>query len=341
MLCLRSDTRSASKAVREPRIGGPAVLESGHSRRRTSGPTGISRPEHLPISGPDPNEHDSAERDRERKLHDPLWKVTPPLADDADGQWYWKCDTSSDELDGHYFLYACYYDLVAETSDEKQRVRDVVVAITDHLVNHNYELVDHDGQPTRWGRFGPDVLNGGILDGTRGLNSLSILSYLKVAEHMTGDTKYRAAYESLIDTHHYAVNVRDPKRRNGVGTGNQSDDEMAFMCYYNLIRYEQAASLRRQYLGSLRWYWSLEEPECCPLFNYIYGALDDGSSERFLKLPTADTYLADAVDTLRRIPLDRILWSYDTDIGWTWFPPCNRLSRARRRTTPQRTRRAR
>jgi hypothetical protein len=274
-------------------------------------PAGFPARSILPTSGPDPNLHYTAERDLQRQRHDPLWKVIQPRWPmSADGKWYWKCDTSSDELDGHYFLYACYYDLVAETPAEKQQVRDVVVAITDHLVDHNYELIDHDGKPTRWGRFGPEVLNGNILEGTRGLNSLSILSYLKVAEHMTGDPKYRDAYRSLIESHSYATNVLEPKRRNGVGTGNQSDDEMAFMCYYNLIRYERDPGLRRQYLWSLRWYWSLEEPERCPLFNFIYAALDDGSTTPFLQLPPRKSYLSDAVDTLQRIPLDRILWSF-------------------------------
>ncbi len=265
-----------------------------------------------PTSGPDPNQYDSPQRDRDQQARDPLWKVIEPRwPQSADGKWYWKCDTSSDELDGHYFLYACYYDLVAETEEEKQAVREVVVEITDHLLEHNYQLVDHDGKPTRWGRFSPEVLNGNILEGTRGLNSLSILSYLKVAEHMTGDAKYRTAYQTLIDDHSYATNVLEPKRRNGVGTGNQSDDEMAFMCYYNLLRYEQDPRLRAQYLWSLRWYWSLEIPERCPLFNFIYAALDTGPPSPFLRLPPTDSYLKHAVDTLRQIPLDRILWSFD------------------------------
>ena len=275
-------------------------------------PPGFPARSILPTSGPDPNLHYTAERDRQQQRRDPLWKVIQPRWPvSADGKWYWKCDTSSDELDGHYFLYACYYDLVAETAREKQRVRDVVVAVTDHLIDHQFELIDHDGQPTRWGRFSPAVLNGNILEGTRGLNSLSILSYLRVAEHMTGDAKYRRAYRSLIDEHSYATNLLEPKRRNGLGTGNQSDDEMAFMCYYNLINYEQHPRLRQQYLWSLRWYWTLEEPERCPLFNFIYGALDDGGGTRFLNLPAADAYLSDAVDTLQRIPLDRVLWSFE------------------------------
>ena len=160
------------------------------------------------------------------------------------------------------------------------------------------------------GRFSPTALNGNILQGTRGLNSLSILSYLKVAEHMTGDSKYQRAYRDLVDNHSYATNVLEPKRRNGIGTGNQSDDEMAFMCYYNLIRYEQDPRLRRQYLWSLRWYWSLEAPERCPLFNFIYAALTAETETPYLGLPTTESCLSAGAETLRQIPLDRVLWSF-------------------------------
>jgi hypothetical protein len=266
----------------------------------------------LPTSGPDPNASQyTAEKDRRTQQRDPLWKViVPRWPTSADGKWYWKCDTSSDELDGHYFLYALYYDLVAETDAEKQRVRDVVVAITDHLIDHNFQLFDHDGKATRWGRFSPEDLNGDVIQGARGLNSLSILSYLKVAEHMTGDPKYRKAYDTLVQVHSYATNTLDPKRRTGPGTGNQSDDEMAAMCYYNLIRYETDPRLSRMYHWSLRWHWLVEAPERCPLFNFIFAALDDGRRIPFLKLPPRKSILADAVDTLKRIPLDRIRWSF-------------------------------
>jgi len=265
----------------------------------------------LPTSGPNPNATYTPEHDRQQQRRDPLWKViVPRWPTSADGKWYWKCDTSSDELDGHYFLYAVYYDLVAETPAEKAEVRDVVTAITDHLIDHDFQLVDHDGKPTRWARFGPAVLNYNVMPGTRGLNSLSILSYLKVAEHMTGDPKYRRAYDLLVNQHGYASNVLDPKRRNGPGTGNQSDDEMAFMCYYNLLRYETDPRLLKMYHWSLRWYWISEEPERCPLFNFVYGALDDGTPMSALRAPGPRRYLTDAVETLKRIPLDRVRWAF-------------------------------
>ena len=47
------------------------------------------------------------------------WHPTP------EGKWLWKGDTSSDELVGHYFAYAAYFDLVADDG-EKEAIRKVV-----------------------------------------------------------------------------------------------------------------------------------------------------------------------------------------------------------------------
>lgn len=55
--------------------------------------------------------------------NDPFWKdITPRFIKSKNGKYLWKCDTSSDELAGHYFFYGIYYDLVAETEEEKSPV---------------------------------------------------------------------------------------------------------------------------------------------------------------------------------------------------------------------------
>lgn len=270
----------------------------------------------LPTDGPDPNAG-RLERDRrERAQGDALWKVIDPRwPTSEDGKWYWKSDTSSDELDGHYFFYALYYDLVADDDAERRRVRDQVQALTDHLVAHGFNLVDHDGLPTRWARYSPKELN---FDqnwfSERGLNSLSILSYLAVTEHVTGQAKYGAIAEDLVRRHGYAQNLLYPKMHRGAGTGNQSDDEMAFMCYYNLINYEDDPELRRRYLVSFWMYWRLERPEMNPFFNFAFAAravrasFADAWGVHDLS-PTGD-WLEDSIETLKRFPLDRIDWRH-------------------------------
>ncbi|MGC9054753.1 MAG: hypothetical protein ACP5KS_12830, partial [Candidatus Hydrogenedens sp.] len=82
----------------------------------------------IPIDWHEPvNEIMGAEYNAYRQKTDPLWKqIVPRFVTSSDGKYMWKCDTSSDELIGHYFFYGIYYDLVAETEEEKQPVREVV-----------------------------------------------------------------------------------------------------------------------------------------------------------------------------------------------------------------------
>jgi hypothetical protein len=182
-------------------------------------------------------------------------------------------------------------------------------------VEHNFQLVDHDGKPTRWGIFDPANLNHNVdFWGERGINSLSMLSYLKVAAHITGDAKYDRVYRKLIDEHAYEMNVLIPKTTAGPGAGNQSDDEMIFMNYYGLLRYEKDPQLRRKYLLAFHNQWKMEQPEMNPLFDFLYAATAKGEQytdafDRIDLAPQGD-WLADPLDTLRRYPMDRIAWSY-------------------------------
>jgi hypothetical protein len=269
----------------------------------------------LPTSGPDPNTG-LLERDRRlRREQDRLWKVlSPRWPTSADGRWYWKSDASSDELDGHFFFYARYYDLVAATEAERDEVREVVTRIVDHLIDNDFSLVDHDGRPTRWAVFGPAQLNHDPdWWQERGLNSLSLLSYLRVAEWVSGNERYGTVARRLIEEHAYAANAGVPKIHLGPGTGNQSDDEMAFMCFYNLLLYEKDPELRQILAEAFHRYWQLEAPERNPLFHFLYAAHGVGRTveETFgtRRLDPTGDWLEDSLDTLRRYPLDRVSWA--------------------------------
>lgn len=267
----------------------------------------------LPTTDRDPN-IGRIEGDREEQKGDALWKVYEPRwPKSADGKWYWKSDTSSDELDGHYFFYPAYYDLVADTPEEKERVREVVRDLTDHFLEHNFQLIDHDGKVTRWGEFSPEALNGDrrwYVE--RGLNSLSMLSYLAVAEHMTGYKKYAEASRMLIEQHHYDQNAMVPKIQFGIGSGNQSDDEMAFMSFYNLIKYTKNDELRERMRHSFFGYWKLEFPELNPFFNFAAAASLNGTVSNThwgpVDLTLFDGWLEDSIATLKGFPLDRFNW---------------------------------
>lgn len=214
-----------------------------------------------------------------------------------DGEWEWKGDTSSDEIVGHFFAYPIAYDLLPD-EDLKRQVAETAKRIADHIIEHGFYLADVDGKPTTWGVWAPEKLNH---DETwwaeRGLNSLELLAILKATHHMTGDERYEQIYRELIEQHRYALNtVRQKIFVNGIT--NHSDDELAFLSYYTLLRYETDPELRRILLTSLERTWQMERKERTPLWNFIYGAVTGKPCD-------AEA----AVKTLQEIPLDLVHWN--------------------------------
>jgi hypothetical protein len=221
------------------------------------------------------------------------WHDTPDKA------WRWKGDTSSDEIVGHYFVYPLYHDLVADEG-EKPALRAVIERITTHILDNHYQLIDVDGKRTRWGWWGPDAIWADA-DET-GLRALHVLSHLRVARHLTTDAtrraKYQAAYDDLVKTHKYHLLTRNQKIM-VPGHVNHSDDELAFLSYYPLLRYETEASLIEVYRDSLERSWQIERPERNPLWNFIYAA---GTGAR-------EFDAAESIRTLQEIPMDQVQWT--------------------------------
>jgi len=280
------------------------------------GPKGLIARNVVPVTEPDPGLIYNRAYDLERNKRDKLWRIMErrvPI--DKTGAWYWKADASSDELDGHFFGSAIYFDLVCASDPEREAVRDVVRRLIDHLVGHDYNLVDYDGAPTRWGRFSPDDLNRNpAWHGERALNCYSILTYLAIAHHLLGDAKYRREYLKLAFDHAYAMNgMTQPKDVSGPNDpGHQPDDNMAFMNYYHLIRYETDPTLLSMYQHALRAHWQYERFDRNPFENFVYAACARGKTRSdqwgTIDLSPPPECYEDAIDTLRRYPLDLIDW---------------------------------
>jgi hypothetical protein len=217
-----------------------------------------------------------------------------------------KGDTSSDELDGHYFAWYLYHGLVADDA-EKSEIAAVVRRVTDGIIRNNYTLVDHTGRKTRWGIWSPELINHDpFYAGLRPLNSLEILSYLKVAERITGDRKYAAAADRLIQDHHYLLNallMRRGERANWPDI-NHSDDELLYLAYYPLMILEKDPGRRRILVQSITRTWegvAGEQPirlERSPFYNFIYGATTGARCD-----------VDEARATLQDWPWDLVAWS--------------------------------
>ncbi|HJO95164.1 MAG TPA: two-component regulator propeller domain-containing protein [Victivallales bacterium] len=254
------------------------------------------------------------ENDKKEQKSDKLWKViNPRWPKTVDGKWWWKSDTSTDELDGHFFFYGAYYSLVCKTPAEKQEVREVVRKLMDHIISHDYTLVDWDGKRTRFAVLGPDVYNHSIYwFQDRGLNSLSLLSYLTVAEHVTNDPKYTKVINYLIKKEGYLINAMKYKLEFGFGSGTQFDDEMAFLNFYNIMHYSKNKALKEAMGWSSYMAYRLVAPKINPLYNFIYSSYAIGRTFTdpwgTYKIDPWKGWLSDSVYTLEHFPMNHVIW---------------------------------
>ncbi len=233
-----------------------------------------------------------------RSPHPKIWHPSP------DGKWQWLDDASSDEIAGHIFAISLFYELVAE-DEMKVRARDLVHRIMTHIVDHNFQLIDFDGLPTKWAIWNPDSLNN--IPGRwyeRGVNSLQMLTFLKAAVYITKDQKFEKAYQMLIQKHHYAENTLQAKMSDPY-QNSHSDDILTYLPYYTLFRYSTDLKLLPVYTRSLQRAWKVAQPERTPLWNIIASAS--------LK---KDCDLKIALQELELIPMDMITWKMENSHRW-------------------------
>ena len=223
----------------------------------------------------------------------------------------WLGETSSDEMVGHFYAYSMYYDLVAN-DEEKELIRGVVKKILDHILDNNFRLVDLDGIPTTWANWNPDLLNNDhkwIFE--KGTNSLQILTFLKIGEHMTGDERYTKTFEYLSSDKHFAMNLMYYRIYDGHML--HIDDNHDFLMIYLLMKYTDDAQLRSMFSMGLTNHWNDERVERNAYFNFVYGAV------------TGEHYdVENAVDELMDFPMDPVCWSlynsYRPDLKWDMAP---------------------
>jgi hypothetical protein len=212
----------------------------------------------------------------------------------ADGQYYWKADTSSDEIVGHFFIFSVASALLPDPA-LKQRMAATAGRIMDHILDHDYNLVDLDGRPTRWGWWGPDRL--AREPDERALNSLELLSFLKVADRLTGRPRYAAEYAKLAREHRYTnLITRLIESRLEL---NYSDEELALLPFYTLFQHETDPAMLACYRAALDEWWKNIQREANPLWTFIY----------LTGHPGAKLDLSDAAWTLYRMPMDTISWT--------------------------------
>lgn len=216
-----------------------------------------------------------------------------------DGKWKWKGDTSSDELCGHLFGYYWYYNLVADEK-EKLRVADHFGKIMDHLIRNDFNLVDVDGKPTKWGVWSPKILNHDPeWAPERAINSLELLAFLKFAYHITQAEKYQKEYLRLIREEGYLENAKKMYDTNSAWE-TYFDIYLALYLYPVLITYEDDPQLQEAYHSHLEQWFKRHKEAKSPFINFTYNLLSGGRDE-----------LGNSIEFLKDTPLDLVDWRID------------------------------
>jgi hypothetical protein len=223
----------------------------------------------------------------------------------GDRIWDWKATTSSDEIVGHYFAYSIFAEVIPD-ENRRNRAVHLMKIIMDHIIRNDWYLIDYDGKPTQWGRWNPEYVSQFPKQvGDRRLNSVEIISFLQTTYHFTKKEIYKNKAYELIDKHGYLDNIMIPISHIGRVPGidlttewNHSDDELAFLSYWNLYKYAFTEELREKYRRAIREHWEMERPEKHPLWNLIYAMT--GANEFDLD---------ETIWYLKEFPLDMIGWT--------------------------------
>ena len=243
----------------------------------------------------------------ERDQKSQQWRETP------DEKLLWKSDTSSDEIDGHFFAFYAYWEHIAKNdAEESALIKKQISTVMNYIVDNNYQLNDWDGKRTRWGFWNPELLNDDPEHYIEnGLNSAQILSFLKVSYYITGNDKFKQHYDYLITEHGYLGNVLLEKKV-FPDENNHSDNQLGYCALYPLLQLEFDPRARNALQRTVR--------------RHHRTLSRDGSAFFYFAAATIDPDYVDiksAVLNLRQIPTDRRQWeminSNRKDIIWSPF----------------------
>jgi hypothetical protein len=248
----------------------------------------------------DGNRSFTAKEKAEELVKEPRFKpVEQRWRKSQDGQWLWKGDASSDEMCGHMMGYYFYYELVAGEA-EKATVRRHVAGIVDHLISHNFNLVDIDGGHTRWSVWSPDKLNRDPeWTPDRSQNSMELLAFLKLAYYMTGNEKYQGHYLRLIREEHYLDNMAKVREQNPAWF-IYFDVILQTYLYPILLHCEKDPQLLAFYRQHADDFMERRKKDKNPLINFFYCY----STNKKTELKASLEFLTDT-------PLDLLNWNID------------------------------
>jgi hypothetical protein len=179
-----------------------------------------------------------------------LARYVSPVAPPNDDRWrhsavhagyFWRPDVSKDQYAG--FVHGLGVALAVSTDPAiRAQVTLLAAAIADHLIDHDLQLIDWDGERTKYGN-----LRGRIFGVPIGVNALIVLAAAKTAAEASGAAPYRDLYERLVAEGYPEISYWT--HFSLFGLGDRDNDNMAYLALYPLLLMERderiVAALRR------------------------------------------------------------------------------------------------
>ena len=287
---------------------------------------------------------------------DTRWGWNPSPVPEYNG-WWFKGNTSSDEIVGHMMAYPLFHDLVAATSAEKSSALELATTIVSNIIDNDFKLVDANGEPTLFGFWDPETINDDDNHSLeRGPYSVQILSTLLAAHRICAEyvdnptyvdlrAKFAEAFDFLAFENGYAHNMVNQLVASADEI-NYSDIELSFLPYYTMSHacrpaasstpdYREAEEETRAMCAVLA-PWARESIERTygtvahqhsALWDLIYGAFTSrslGPGYHFER-PRNQDWKESGVATLMDYPEDLVRWSVDNTNRADLFSDTNLL----------------
>lgn len=252
---------------------------------------------------------------------DGIWRIS------GDGKYKWRGDVSSDQMDGVFFGFSLAYDLGAN-AEQKELIGRNVAALADHLLDNDLRIIGYDGQPTMWGSYYKEYVSF-----REPMNAMLLLQHMKIAAHVTGEQRFKDAYERFANEDGYKDLVPKSRQDRPGARLNHSDDVLIWLGLYPLLRLEKDPEMLAIYMQALRRAWEGgENPgigiEPNPLFAFTVAA--------YLNEPGAKRIGVSALD---QFPLD-MKWNktriaaYEEEFDFTFDPAVRSAAPAEGRPFP-------
>lgn len=214
----------------------------------------------------------------------------------------WKGDTSKDQYTAVMFGYSLACEAVKDTDEKemqkiRQIIREDVENIADMLIENNFQIIGEEGK-TSYGSLTPRVPNIPLINIPIGLNALHQLTWMKIAENITGQEKFRKAYDKLIEKNFHKIATKGfydkPWPLKEVDYVNNN---MAFLDFYNILKLKPRK--QRYYEKALKERYEELEQQKNPFWNFIYACYCEDKEDKKEKTEA----IKEGLETLQQFPI--------------------------------------